>query len=194
MNRSKSELRSASLRFPSLRASALQSAALAMGLAGLLTACDNPSPLTAAVPIGEYPVWGQGFQKETPTANSMLDGTGGHGDVVAGKTVFLNTCALCHGPDGKGKLMPGMGQVPDLTADALQGRLSDEQIRATVQNGKGKMPPLGNQLDEQMIANVAAYVRSLNPKAKAPAPKKAAAPPAPTKRPPSDHPKGDHPR
>ena len=137
---------------------------LALALLAPLTGCENSSPLKPAEPIGEYPVWGQDFQKKAPTNNSLLAGTGAHGDVGAGKNVFLNKCALCHGPDAKGKMMPALGQVPDLTDAALQARLSDDQIRAIVKQGKGKMPPLGDSLSAKEVMDVAAYVRSLGPK------------------------------
>lgn len=62
---------------PVVRTLLLLSAALA------LTACEMPSPQAPAEPIGEYPVWGQGFGKEAAQpagSDSLLAGGGGGGD------------------------------------------------------------------------------------------------------------------
>ena len=75
-----------------------------------------------------------------------------------GKSLFLNNCALCHGLDAKG----GNG-FPNLTNNKwLYGGMPNE-IKMTITNGrKGKMPPYGSVLGNDMdIESTALYVLSL---------------------------------
>jgi quinohemoprotein ethanol dehydrogenase len=73
------------------------------------------------------------------------------GDATAGKQIFADNCATCHGLSGKG----GNGG-PDLSAipDAKQTAAVVKQVT----NGGGGMPAFGGQLSDTDIANVAAYV------------------------------------
>ena len=73
------------------------------------------------------------------------------GDPAAGKTVFAEHCAACHGEDGHGG--PG---GPDLTTMPLAQ--TEEGAIQQVTNGGGGMPPFGEQLSEGEISDVAAFV------------------------------------
>jgi mono/diheme cytochrome c family protein len=92
----------------------------------------------------------------TPPAVTEPATTGGEaaGDPEAGAEVFASAeagCGNCHvfGPAGS------QGQVgPSL--DTTQ--LSAAQIAAVVREGRGSMPAFGEQLSEQQILGVAAYV------------------------------------
>ncbi len=73
------------------------------------------------------------------------------GDAVAGAEVFSDYCASCHAADGSGEFGP-----------SLQGTgKSDEEIVDFVLNGESAMPPLGDDLTDQEIADVLAHVRTL---------------------------------
>ena len=86
--------------------------------------------------------------------------------IEKGKAVFLQTCFVCHQPDGKG--VPG--QIPPLAESDYLMKSKEDGIRAvvigrtgeTIVNGKtykGTMIPLAYLSDEQ-IANVLTYVRN----------------------------------
>jgi nitrite reductase (NO-forming) len=86
--------------------------------------------------------------------------------VARGKQVFMQTCFVCHQPNGEGipNQIPPLAKSDFLMADAersirivLQGRSGDVEV-----NGKkfnGTMVPLNNLADEE-IANVLTYVRN----------------------------------
>ena len=78
-------------------------------------------------------------------------GENGGGDAAAGESVFAENCAVCHGADGYG----GSGG-PDLRTMPLAK--TEEGAIEQVTNGGGGMPPFGETLSEEEIANVAAYV------------------------------------
>lgn len=75
-----------------------------------------------------------------------------------GAVVFRESCAACHGPDGKGK-EPGAANLAD--AIWLFGG-APEDIHATVQNGRaGVMPSWQGRLDDATIKALAIYVHAL---------------------------------
>jgi alcohol dehydrogenase (cytochrome c) len=87
---------------------------------------------------------GTGHAGETPPANTS-------GDAAAGKAIFAENCAGCHGVSGQG----GNGG-PDLTAIPAAGNL--DSVVTQVQNGGGGMPSFKGTLTQQQIKDVAAYV------------------------------------
>jgi alcohol dehydrogenase (cytochrome c) len=90
--------------------------------------------------------------EETPVEGEEGGAEAGAGpDAAAGKEVFAENCSTCHGADGLG----GNGG-PDLTTmpKAKEQKGAEEQVT----NGGGGMPPFKGTLDEEEIANVAAYV------------------------------------
>jgi alcohol dehydrogenase (cytochrome c) len=78
------------------------------------------------------------------TAVSLKDA-----DVVAGARVFQESCATCHGEEGKG----GHGGGPDITKVA-----APELVANTVISGKNNMPPFASALTFAQIRDVANYV------------------------------------
>jgi alcohol dehydrogenase (cytochrome c) len=73
------------------------------------------------------------------------------GNATAGKMVFQDNCATCHGALGKG----GNGG-PDLTSIPSAKRLS--VVIKQVTDGGAGMPPFKSTLTEQQIKDVSAYV------------------------------------
>jgi quinohemoprotein ethanol dehydrogenase len=73
------------------------------------------------------------------------------GDAAAGRVVFENNCATCHGSLGTG----GNGG-PDLTSIPSAKRLANVVTQVT--NGGNGMPAFSSILTKQQIADVAAYV------------------------------------
>ncbi len=74
--------------------------------------------------------------------------------IEAGRLIFVNGCAACHGPDGKG------GRGPNLRERVYWHPLDDATIHDAVQKGiPGGMPPAN--LPEEQVWQVVAYVRAL---------------------------------
>jgi mono/diheme cytochrome c family protein len=76
-----------------------------------------------------------------------------------GAKVFASKCAVCHGPDGAGK----MKGTPDLRSDEIQKK-SDAELTNSISNGpKGKESHAFSKkgLDEATIKSLVAYIRTL---------------------------------
>jgi len=78
------------------------------------------------------------------------------GDAAAGKRLFERHCALCHGIDGKG------GRGPALNRVHLAHAPDDEELKSVIAEGIPPSMPEGWFLDEEDVANLAAFVRSLS--------------------------------
>jgi cytochrome c oxidase cbb3-type subunit III len=80
-------------------------------------------------------------------------------DLAAGQKIFAQTCAVCHGPDGKGKRELG---APNLT-DAIWLYGSDKAtIVDGLWNGRGGiMPAWAGRLDDSTIKSLAVFVHTL---------------------------------
>ncbi len=81
-------------------------------------------------------------------------------DAAAGK-LFAAKCAMCHGSDGLGKT--GIGkklQIPQLPAPEIQS-LSDADLGAVINKGKGKMPSFEGKLSQEEVSQVLLYIRGL---------------------------------
>ena len=95
--------------------------------------------------------------EETTDGETTTDtGTTGEGDPAAGKEVFLGVggCGSCHTFADAGS----SGAIgPNLDDAAPSFELAVDRVT----NGQGVMPPFSEQLDEQQIADVAAYVSGL---------------------------------
>jgi len=70
--------------------------------------------------------------------------------------LFKSKCAMCHGPDGKGK----MAGTKDLGSAEVQ-KASDADLTATITKGKPpKMPAYEGKLTADQIKSLVAYVRT----------------------------------
>jgi len=77
------------------------------------------------------------------------------GDVEDGQRVFVNSCAVCHGPDGNA--VPGV----DLGHDKFRRATTDDELIRIIQKGipGTAMPP--NNLDNFRAGTVVAYLHSM---------------------------------
>ena len=82
-------------------------------------------------------------------------------DLAAGKTTYTNTCAVCHGPDGKGNQQLG---APNLTDDIWLYGSSFLQVQQTIRYGRNGHMPSQAHLGEDKIHMLASYVYSLSHK------------------------------
>jgi mono/diheme cytochrome c family protein len=86
-----------------------------------------------------------------------------------GAGVYTRSCASCHGTPGRsqGRTLGFEVRPPDLAEPAVQKRLSDSDIRRTVREGKGQMPPFGRMLSATELNQLVEYLRSFQPGADA---------------------------
>ena len=73
-----------------------------------------------------------------------------------GEAVYNAVCAGCHMPDGRGAI--GAGAYPNLAENPLL-EAPDYPVYLVV-NGQRAMPPFGDLLDAEQIAEVVNYIRS----------------------------------
>ncbi len=79
--------------------------------------------------------------------------------VTAGKEIFAQNCAACHGEDAKGNREFGAPNLAD--AVSLYGSAPD-QIIAQINAAKhGAMPAWGTRLGDTVVKELAVYVHSL---------------------------------
>lgn len=77
------------------------------------------------------------------------------GSAAAGETVFVANCSGCHGIDG-------LGGEDKVGANLTEKTYAPELIIDTVLDGAGTtMPSFANRLENQEIADVAAYIPTL---------------------------------
>jgi cytochrome c oxidase cbb3-type subunit III len=88
-----------------------------------------------------------------------------------GQALYVYYCSLCHGESGNadGFNAPNMRTHPAKHSDAtLMATLSDSQIQQIIQKGgpvlgrSPEMPPWGNVLTNQEIADLTAFIRTLS--------------------------------
>ena len=86
-------------------------------------------------------------------------------EMTAGKSLYENNCAVCHGPEGEGA-MPG---VRSMTANTGWTKKSDQELVEMIINGVESpdgpisMPPKGGNpsLNEKQIHSMVNYLRRL---------------------------------
>ncbi len=71
------------------------------------------------------------------------------------------TCAMCHGPDGKGETALGKNlHAKDLTSDEVRKK-SDAELSTIIVKGKENMPGFEGRLTQAQINGLVKYIRSL---------------------------------
>ena len=77
---------------------------------------------------------------------------------ATGQRLFANTCAMCHGSDGR-----GARSFPNLADnDWLYGGSFDTVMQSIAEGRKGAMPVMVGGLDDNGINNLVAYVQSMS--------------------------------
>lgn len=79
-----------------------------------------------------------------------------------------NSCASCHGADGKAQTKQGKKlKIRDYTDAAVQAELKDEEMVKAIldgvkgDNGKERMKGFKDELSEQEAKDLVAYIRTL---------------------------------
>ena len=89
----------------------------------------------------------------TPVVAQQPNGGGDPAQIDLGKRTYAQKCSHCHGPNvvNAGTVTPDLRTFPD----------DRTRFVATVKQGKnGRMPPWGDLLSEEQIAEIWAYVSS----------------------------------
>ncbi|MBK7628746.1 MAG: cytochrome c [Bacteroidales bacterium] len=87
-------------------------------------------------------------------------------NISVGKSVYINSCAACHGAKADGK---GLLASADLISDTVQNQ-TDGTIFYKIKSGRNKMPPFKGILSDNEIWSVINYLRILvNPSSLPPA-------------------------
>ena len=76
------------------------------------------------------------------------------GDAEAGAPLYATHCASCHAEDGT-----GTPQGPNLPNET--NHHSDEEIVEAILSGKGTMPAFDDDLGDQDVADLLAFLRTL---------------------------------
>jgi cytochrome c6 len=79
----------------------------------------------------------------------------------SGADTYKAKCQMCHGADGLGNTPAGkaMKAGPFNAPDVLKE--SDTALMAVIKNGKNKMPAFTGKLTDPQIAQVVAYIHTL---------------------------------
>jgi mono/diheme cytochrome c family protein len=83
--------------------------------------------------------------------------------VGRGKTVFQQKCSICHydNTDQK-KIGPGLKGLNKRGTFTVNGnKITEESLKAWIENGDQLMPPFKDQLEPSQLKDVIAYVKTL---------------------------------
>jgi cytochrome c6 len=119
---------------------------LALGTGLLAAGCLDGTETTAT------PETVQGALPATTVSTADLPALKLTGDAAAGKAIFTSKgCSGCH-------TLADAGATGNVGPNLDQAKPSTELVVQRVTKGQGAMPPFGDQLTPQQIADVAAYV------------------------------------
>ena len=115
--------------------------------------------------------WGAGAAGQSPAASASSavknPVASSPESIAAGKEVYQEHCATCHGTTGKGRPpspVPGVVMPSNLTDDKWDHGGSDGEIFDSIKKGIGpsyKMEPWEDRLSDTEIWSVINYIRSL---------------------------------
>jgi mono/diheme cytochrome c family protein len=73
-------------------------------------------------------------------------------------TLYRQNCAICHGPEAEGKLLPDGKQVPSLREGQFKFK-TESELYDHIANGGNGMTPFRNQLTDRELKLMAEFVR-----------------------------------
>ena len=100
---------------------------------------------------------------QTKTTKKTPAGKADAAAVGRGKDLFQQKCSTCHYDtnDAK-KIGPGLkGLNKRGTFTVNNNKVTDENLKAWIENGDSLMPPFKDVIDDNQIKDVIAYVRTL---------------------------------
>ena len=72
---------------------------------------------------------------------------------ATGEQIYTQLCARCHAPDLSGGVGPALG------AGSPSAEQSDDFLRFTIVNGRGRMPSFETSLDDDQLTRLVRYIR-----------------------------------
>ncbi len=76
-------------------------------------------------------------------------------------SLYKSKCAVCHGADGSGNTVVGKNmKLRDLGSADVQ-KQTDQELTATIANGKGSMPGYKDKLSGAQIKELVGFIRNL---------------------------------
>lgn len=128
--------------------------AVAVLVAALAGGCDRPP----SVELKDWTPADHDGEKKSASGKQGAKGDAG-GTPALVEITWRNQCAACHGPQGKGDGPQGpMFKAPDLGREDWQGKVKDDEIAATIVNGKGRMPKF--DLSPEIVQGLVTRIRS----------------------------------
>ncbi len=73
-------------------------------------------------------------------------------------SLFRQNCAICHGPEGEGKILDDGKRIPNLREGEFKYK-TDEQIYRHISDGGNGMTPFGGQLTDREIKLMVRFVQ-----------------------------------
>ena len=101
--------------------------------------------------------------QDAPAKKSAPGGAKGSSAAARGKATFEKTCAVCHYADSDAKKIgPGLkGLSKRGTFSVNANKVTDENLKAWIENGDQLMPPFKESLEAAQIKDLIAYVKTL---------------------------------
>jgi mono/diheme cytochrome c family protein len=79
-----------------------------------------------------------------------------------GQRLFAGSCAVCHKADSSEPLNgPGLKALFKKEYLPSGLKVSEQQVRETIQHGRKNMPPMGGLMDDQQMNDLIAYLKTL---------------------------------
>lgn len=96
-------------------------------------------------------------------AGSTKSSTANAAAVGRGKAVFQQKCSVCHYDNSEQKKIgPGLKGISKRGVFSVNGnKITDESLKAWIENGDQLMPPFKEVLEPGQIKDVVAYVKTL---------------------------------
>lgn len=74
---------------------------------------------------------------------------------ATGVEIYQQLCVRCHGENLEGEIGPALGRGSDIALE------SDDFIRKTIHDGRGRMPSFALTLTDEQIERVISYLREV---------------------------------
>jgi Cytochrome C oxidase, cbb3-type, subunit III len=143
-------------------------------LLSLGVACDDPAPDLAEWTVEDHTHQSERKQRRQTAISKPATYTQPSKRNTLVEVTWVKQCANCHGTRGKGDgPQSPMVKAKDLTVDAWQSSVTDQQLLEVITKGKGKMPAFN--FPESMLTGLVAHIRDLPNRGKGRAARAAAA-------------------
>jgi mono/diheme cytochrome c family protein len=128
-----------------------------------MTGTMNSKPAIALILSGLAITGGMAVSAGAQSARSAASPVGADADAASsgfdgpsGEQLYMRVCAACHMPDGKGA--EGAGFYPALAGNPRLA--SGGYPTYVIMKGMNGMPPLGELMSDEQVADVVNYVRT----------------------------------